>query len=83
MAISEVYEMKKKKNMYTNLGLITQVGLNMIIPIIAGLYLGIYLDRKFNRDMLFSLIFIILGSITGFLNLLKLADRSKGDKNKK
>ncbi len=69
--------------MYSNLGLISQLGLNIIIPILGGLYLGIKLDEKFNKSMLFSIIFLILGSITGFLNLMKLAKRAeRKSKNK-
>lgn len=70
-----------KKDMLKNLSLITQVGLSIVVPIILGVYLGGWLDKVFKKDMLFSIIFIILGAMAGFMNLLNLADDKK-DKRK-
>ena len=64
-----------------NLALITQVGFIMIIPIIGGVYLGSYLDKRFGTGSLFLFIFIIIGVITAFMNLFKITIRKS--KNKK
>lgn len=66
---------KKNKNMYKNLAFITQIGLSIIIPILLGVYLGDLLDKMLNREMLFKLIFILIGAGAGFLNLFKLIDK--------
>lgn len=66
---------KKNKNMYKNLVFITQVGLSIIAPILLGVYLGDLLDKKLNKDMIFKLIFILIGAGAGFLNLFKLIDK--------
>lgn len=71
---------KNNKNMLQNLSLITQVGLSIITPIIVGVYLGGFIDRKVGTDMVFTLIFIILGAGAGFLNLFKLADKNKNNR---
>lgn len=75
--------MKKKNNrgMYQNLALITQIGLSIITPILLGVYLGNFIDKKVGTDMVFSLILIIVGAAAGFLNLFKLVD--KKDNNRK
>lgn len=64
---------KKKFEMYENLAFLTQIGLMMIIPIFAGVYIGNYLDEKFQTGSIFLLICIALGVFTAFLNLYKLA----------
>lgn len=75
---------KKKKGMYNNLALITQVGLNVIIPILLGVYIGRWLDDKFNKSMFFTITLLIVGSLSGFMNLFKLAKpKDKDEKNKK
>lgn len=56
---------------YENLGLITQIGMIMIIPIFAGLFGGKWLDDQFNTGNIFLLVGIILGVIIAFLNLYR------------
>ena len=64
-----------------NLVLITQVAFSMVSPIFLALLIGRWLDNKLGFKMLFSLIFIILGVLAGFLNVYKLFTAT--DKNKK
>lgn len=72
---------KNQKSMYQNLALITQIGLSIITPILVGVYLGGFMDKKIGTQMIFTLIFIILGAGAGFLNLFKLAGK-KGKRRK-
>ncbi|HKL43040.1 MAG TPA: AtpZ/AtpI family protein [Clostridia bacterium] len=62
---------KLKLKDYENLGLITQIGMIMIIPIFAGLFGGKWLDDQLNTRNAFLLIGIILGVIIAFLNLYR------------
>lgn len=64
-----------------NLALITQVGLSMITPILLGVYIGQFMDKKVGTKGVFSIIFIILGAGGGFINLFKLTGGLK-DKRK-
>lgn len=66
---------KNNKNMYQNLALITQIGLSIITPILLGVFIGGLLDKKFQTEMIFTLILIVLGAGAGFLNLFKLIDK--------
>lgn len=70
----------EKKEIAKNLSLITQVGLSIVVPIILGVYLGGWLDKVFKKDMLFSIIFIVLGAMAGFKNLFNLVDNNKKGK---
>ena len=72
---------KNQKSMYQNLALITQIGLSIITPILVGVYLGGFMDKQVGTQMIFTLIFIILGAGAGFLNLFKLAGK-KGKRRK-
>lgn len=72
---------KNQKNVYQNLALITQIGLSIITPILLGVYLGGFIDKKLGTQMVFTLIFVILGAGAGFLNLFKLVDK-KGSHRK-
>jgi len=55
-----------------NLGLITQVGLLMAIPIFLCVFGGIWLDERFGTSPLFLIIFIILGVLSAFRNMYKI-----------
>jgi F0F1-type ATP synthase assembly protein I len=62
---------KLKLKDYENLGLITQIGMIMIIPIFAGLFGGKWLDEQLKTGKFFLLVGIILGVIIAFLNLYR------------
>lgn len=68
---------KNNKSPLKNLALITQVGLSIITPIILGVYLGIYVDRKVGTTGVFTIIFMLIGTGAGFLNIFKLSGESK------
>ncbi len=72
---------KDYKDIFQNLTLITQVGLSVITPIMLGVFLGQFIDKKVGTNGIFSIIFIIVGVGAGFLNIFKLAGR-KGNKRK-
>ena len=55
-----------------NLVLVTQVGISLVTPILLGAILGIYIDKYLTTRWLFSLIFIVLGIISGFYNTYRL-----------
>lgn len=63
---------KEYRKALRNLSLISQIGLSIITPILLGIYIGQWLDSKFGTQGIFVLIFILLGTGGGFLNLLKL-----------
>ena len=62
---------KLKFKDYENLGLITQIGMIMIIPIFVGLFGGKWLDDQLNTGNIFLLLGIILGVVIAFLNLYR------------
>jgi ATP synthase protein I len=47
----------------------SSVGIAMVIMIFGGLYLGIYLDRKFGTGYKFTVILLLVGIVAGFRNL--------------
>ncbi|NLY77162.1 MAG: AtpZ/AtpI family protein [Tissierellia bacterium] len=63
---------KDNRDIFKNISLITQIGLSMIMPIIIGVYVGGFIDQKVGTQMVFRLIFILLGVAAAFLNLFKL-----------
>ena len=68
-----ILKKKDNKDMFKGLAYITQIGLSIVTPIILGVYFGNWLDKKLNKDMVFSIVFIIIGAMAGFLTLFKLS----------
>ena len=58
---------KYKKSVYQSLVLITQFGINMIVPIFLCTGLGIFIDKKSGLGF-FIIPLFILGALAGFRN---------------
>ncbi|PKM51568.1 MAG: F0F1 ATP synthase subunit [Firmicutes bacterium HGW-Firmicutes-7] len=65
--------MKFDYSVLKNLSLISQVGFLMAIPIIGCILLGSYLDKLIGTNIIFLLVFTVLGVMTAFRNLYVLS----------
>ena len=57
------------------LGLVTQLGLVVIVTILAGCAIGIMLDKKFQTSPLFTVVLISVGVAAGLFNAYQLIMR--------
>ena len=71
--------MRYEKKVYNSLALISQFGINMIVPIAmcsgVGYYLDVWLDTKYWFVILF-----FIGAIAGFRNIYILAKKVSSEK---
>ena len=63
---------KYNRNVYQALMMITQFGINMLVPIFLCTFVGIYLDRKLGTSFLAVTLFFI-GALAGFTNVFRFA----------
>ncbi|RBP37802.1 AtpZ/AtpI family protein [Garciella nitratireducens] len=61
---------KKNSSPLQNLVYLTQLGFTMIVPIIGGVLLGNFIDRKFFAGHFFLMLCTIIGTLAAFRNLL-------------
>lgn len=73
--------MKSGKHPYRNLALISQLGIQIMVPIFLCLFIGIFLDEHFSAGF-FTLLFLALGVLAGGRNAYILA-MSSIEKDKK
>ena len=66
--------MKYKKNVYQSIAMITQFGINMIVPILMCSLLGVYIGKKFDMMIIVIPLFII-GALAGFRNVYIMAKK--------
>lgn len=66
--------MRYQKNVYRSMTLITQFGINMLVPILLCSFGGIYLDRKLETSYWMIILFIV-GSLAGFRNIYLFAKK--------
>jgi len=52
--------------------LFTQIGINMALPIVGGIYVGAYLDQKFSTGSFFLIFGNLLGVISGVAGVYRL-----------
>ena len=76
--------MRQKKYGLVNLVLITQLGLNVVTPVLICVLFGSWIDKKTGLHTV--LIFLILGVLSGGLSAYKMAkhivDREKEDEDR-
>ncbi|MBQ6555483.1 MAG: AtpZ/AtpI family protein [Firmicutes bacterium] len=63
------------------LGLITQVGISMLVPILLCLCVGAFLDRLFGTSPVLMFIFIVLGVAAGFRSVYMLVAQDVNQKD--
>ena len=65
---------KYNKNVYQALTMITQFGINMLVPIFICSFVGIFLDWKFGTSFWMVTLFFV-GALAGFTNVFRFAKR--------
>ncbi|NMB57292.1 AtpZ/AtpI family protein [Candidatus Beckwithbacteria bacterium] len=61
--------MDKKFEKFYLLGLMYQLGISIIAPILICILIGVFLDKQFKTDHLFTLGGIVLGFILSFVSV--------------
>lgn len=64
--------------------LVSQIGINMALPIVGGIYVGAYLDQKFSTGSAFLIFGTLLGVFSGIAGVYKLVShelKKKGNKD--
>lgn len=74
--------MKYKKSVYQSFVLITQFGINMIVPIFLCTALGVFLDKKLELSFL-TIVLFFLGALAGFRNCYIMAKKIYESDDKK
>jgi F0F1-type ATP synthase assembly protein I len=72
---------KYKSAVYRSLAVITQFGINMLVPIFLCSFAGLYIDKKLGTGFWFVVLFFV-GALAGFRNIYILAKKIyEGDKD--
>ena len=58
----------------------SSIGIFMVVLIFGGLYLGVFLDRKFETGYIFTLVLLLAGIIVGFRNIYVLIKKIPDEK---
>jgi ATP synthase protein I len=59
------------------------VGLSLVVSTFIGLAIGYWLDKLFNTSPWLTIIFLILGIVSGFRELIRMARRQDDGPDKK
>ena len=66
--------MKYDKSVYRSLTLITQFGINMLVPIFLCTIAGIFLGKRFSAEWIVIPLFLV-GALAGFRNIFIMAKK--------
>jgi len=65
-------EPNSKASLYQTLGIYGAVGFQLAITVVVGLLGGNYLDQKFGTAPWLAMAGLLLGSVDGFYNLIRI-----------
>ena len=68
-----------EKNVLKYIGLVTELGLIVVISIGGGLLLGLWLDNKLGTKALFTVVLLFLGIGAAFFNVYRMVMPRKKD----
>lgn len=68
------------RSVYRSLVLITQFGINMLVPTLLCMFAGIFLDDRMGTSFWTVFLFFI-GALAGFTNIFRMAKRIYRDKS--
>jgi len=71
---------KETKKAAIQMAYASSIGISMVIAIFGCLFLGVWLDRKLGTDPYLTLLFLLMGIVAGFRNMVFLIKRSLRDK---
>ena len=66
--------MKYNKKVYQALMMISQFGINMLVPIFICSFAGMFLDRKFGTSF-WAVVLFFVGALAGFTNVFRFAKK--------
>ena len=73
------YENKKEsvKNKPENINFGIKIGLDLVSTIVVAVLIGLGIDKIFSTHPIFFIIFLLLGIISGFYNIIKSMSKLK------
>jgi ATP synthase protein I len=66
---------EERRQLFKTLGFLSSVGISMVAATFIGLAMGFYLDKWLGTSPWLTLIFLLLGIISGFRNIFILTQR--------
>lgn len=66
--------MKYNRNVYHSLMMISQFGINMLVPIFLCSFIGIFLDKRYGTSF-WMIILFFAGAAAGFRNVFRFAKK--------
>ena len=67
----------EKNSWYVAYGLYSVVGIQLAVSVVAGLFLGSYIDKKLGTAPWLTVIGLVLGSVGGFYNMFRIINWHK------
>ncbi len=66
--------MKYNRNVYQALMMITQFGINMLVPILLCSFVGMFIDHKLGTSV-WTVVLFFVGALAGFTNVFRFAKK--------
>jgi F0F1-type ATP synthase assembly protein I len=66
---------ENKKNLIKSLGMVSSMGISVVVAIVIGIVIGRQLDKWFGTDPWLFFIFLLFGIIAGFRNIYIITKR--------
>lgn len=75
--------MSKGSKILSNLALVSQIGITIVVILVGFILLGRFLDTKLGTKYIFLIVFTIFGLLSSFNYILKIGTQGLGKERKK
>lgn len=77
----QVAKKREERSALVQLLELSGIGIQLVVSTFVGLAMGYWLDRLMGTSPYLSLLFLILGIISGFVNMIRLARKAERDRD--
>lgn len=65
----------EKRNVLRWIATLGTIGINIVVSTIIGFFIGYYLDKLLGTKPWLMFVFLIIGIITGFMNMMRILNK--------
>lgn len=73
-------DMTGKRSPWRAMALVSIISSNIVGGVVGGVFLGLWIDRRFETEPIFLIVCLLLGLVTGFYGVMKAIEPFLGDK---
>lgn len=65
------------------IGLAATIGAMLVAPVVVGIFIGMWLDQRFHTAPTWTVLFLLLGIVAGFVQMIRILQRIEQEEKRR